>query len=110
MNKMDEVGNNRPGSNTAATAANGDGPCGKSGLGPKSEMATAGGGGGGPGSGLAQCNRSNMNRACEPVGGKVPRQQQPPQRNQFQNMDFLPKTPQKQRFHELYVQRHNNVR
>lgn len=24
--------------------------------------------------------------------------------------DLLPKTPQKQRFHELYVQRHNNVR
>ena len=30
--------------------------------------------------------------------------------NNFQKLDLLPKTPQKQRFHELYVQRHNNVR
>lgn len=83
MNKMNDAANKRTsgGDTSASTSANGN----------SARRASSHSGGGGSGS--KQHHHRNDSNA-----------------NGVNHCDLLPKTPQKQRFHELYVQRHNNVR
>lgn len=72
---------------------------------------SSGGGaaGAGRGSGGSSSNR-NSNGSAKNIFRNESSQLSGQQRNGMNHSDLLPKTPQKQRFHELYVQRHNNVR
>lgn len=91
---------NKMGENAERDAKSGGGGGGSGGGGNNTSAKSHGGGGAGAGRGAGSMGKDG-GAGNAGVGGA---------KRNIQHSDIMPKVQPKQRFHELYVQRHNNVR